>query len=100
MKGIDSLHEYADEFNEMLDVYKTQRIAEIEAMFTKSEFSMGASQEILLDNRNKNWVTQLKEIMPKNNIFIAVGAGHLPGKNGVLNLLKQEGYTVKPLSNK
>ena len=100
LKGIDSLHEYTGEFNEMLDVYKTQRISEIEAMFNKSEFTMGASQEILLDNRNKNWVKQLKEIMPKNNVFVAVGAGHLPGKNGVLNLLREQGYTVRPLVNK
>ncbi|RYG48006.1 MAG: TraB/GumN family protein [Chitinophagaceae bacterium] len=100
LKGIDSLHSYADEFNEMLDVYKTQRVMEIEKLFNESDFTMGAGQEILLDNRNKNWVKQLNEIMPKSNVFVAVGAGHLPGKNGVLNLLKEQGYTVRPLANK
>lgn len=100
LKGIDSLHSYADEFNEMLNVYKTQRVMEIEKLFTESDFTMGAGQEILLDNRNKNWVKQLKEIMPKNGVFVAVGAGHLPGKYGVLNLLREEGYIVRPLMNK
>lgn len=100
LKGIDSLHSYADEFNEMLNVYKTQRVMEIEKLFTESEFTMGAGQEILLDNRNRNWVNQLKEIMPKDNVFVAVGAGHLPGKKGVINLLREAGYSVKPLVNK
>ena len=54
----------------------------------------------LLDDRNKNWVGQLKNILKEKNIFIAVGAGHLVGKNGLIELLKKEGYTVKPLLNK
>jgi uncharacterized protein YbaP (TraB family) len=29
--------------------------------------------------------------------FVAVGVGHLPGKYGVLTLLKEAGYTIKPL---
>ena len=33
-------------------------------------------------------------------VTIAVGAGHLPGKNGVIELLRKEGYTVKPVKNK
>ena len=31
------------------------------------------------------------------SIFFAVGAGHLYGKNGVISLLRKEGYTVEPL---
>ena len=38
--------------------------------------------------------------MDKKNIFIAVGAGHLVGENGVIDLLKKEGYTLRPLLNK
>lgn len=29
--------------------------------------------------------------------LFVVGAGHLPGNNGVLNLLKQAGYSVEPM---
>jgi len=53
-----------------------------------------------LNNRNKNWVKKLKTIMHERPVTIAVGAGHLPGKNGVIELLRKEGYTVKPVLNK
>ena len=32
-------------------------------------------------------------------MFIAVGAGHLPGPNGLINLLRSKGYTVEPAEN-
>ncbi|MFK8011097.1 MAG: TraB/GumN family protein [Marinicellaceae bacterium] len=50
---------------------------------------------VLLDKRNKNWVKQIPEIAESQPTFFAVGAGHLPGKNGVINLLREAGYTVK-----
>ena len=61
---------------------------------------MGESRYIMLEKRNINWVAQLKKIMDKKNIFIAVGAGHLVGENGVIDLLKKEGYKLRPLLNK
>jgi len=36
--------------------------------------------------------------MAKDPTFFAVGAGHLGGPNGVIRLLKKEGYTVTPVS--
>ena len=68
-------------------------------MFTDSEFTAGENKAILLDNRNRNWVEQLSKIMPKTSVFVAVGAGHLPGEMGVIELLRKAGYTVRPLQN-
>jgi uncharacterized protein YbaP (TraB family) len=39
----------------------------------------------------------MSEMMQKESIFFAVGAAHLPGELGVLNLLKKAGYIVKPI---
>jgi uncharacterized protein YbaP (TraB family) len=49
----------------------------------------------ILYNRNRNWIVQMKDIMPQAPTMFVVGAGHLPGELGVLNLLKEEGYTVE-----
>lgn len=49
----------------------------------------------LIYNRNENWAEELSEILPKENIVVAVGAGHLPGERGLINLLRQKGYTVE-----
>jgi len=38
--------------------------------------------------------------MPNKSLVIAVGAGHLPGDQGVIKLLRKEGYTVEPVDNK
>lgn len=99
LKTIDSLAKYRLFFDTMLRVYKTQRMEEIESLFSQSEFGMAEGMEFLLDRRNVNWVAQLKNILPTTHIFMAVGAGHLPGKMGIIALLKKEGYTLKPIVN-
>jgi uncharacterized protein len=100
LKTIDSLEAYKKYFDTMVRVYKNQELKQIQSLFTKSEFGMEENQDILLDKRNKNWVKQLKEIMKKESIFIAVGAGHLVGEMGLIELLRKEGYTLRPVENK
>lgn len=53
--------------------------------------------EKMIYNRNHNWVGQLKDILPQQPTFIVVGAGHLPGSDGLLKLLNEQGYTVTPV---
>ena len=54
----------------------------------------------LLDNRNMNWVNQFEQLMPKSSLFAAVGAGHLFGEQGLIQLLRKKGYRLKPIENK
>lgn len=51
----------------------------------------------MTDDRNINWMTKLPAIMKEQSTFVAVGALHLPGQNGLIALLQRAGYTVKPL---
>ena len=99
LKSIDSMEVNKNNFDTMMNVYKSQQINEIENLFSKSEAGMQDHQDLLLNNRNKNWVTQLKTIMKTTPVFVAVGAGHLVGKQGLIALLRKEGYTVQPLLN-
>jgi uncharacterized protein YbaP (TraB family) len=81
--------------------YKNQQLSAMEKLIAKSEIGSDKKyEELLLTKRNINWVGQLKNIMNKKSVFVAVGAGHLVGEKGLLNLLKKEGYTVEPLLNK
>jgi uncharacterized protein YbaP (TraB family) len=52
-----------------------------------------------LYNRNANWVKQLEELMPESSLVVAVGAGHLVGQKGLINMLRKLGYTVEPIKN-
>lgn len=53
--------------------------------------------EALIDNRNKAWAEKMLAIMSEAPTLFVVGAGHLPGDNGLLNLLQQQGYTLEDL---
>jgi uncharacterized protein len=100
LKSIDSFSISKKEFDTMLQEYKNQQLSSMEKLLSKSEFGGEKFNDILLVNRNKNWVSQLKNIMNKQSVFVAVGAGHLVGDMGLLSLLRKDGYTVEPLLNK
>ena len=51
----------------------------------------------LLYDRNHNWVGQMPDIMQAAPTLFVIGAGHLPGEQGLIKLLQGEGYTVEPL---
>jgi uncharacterized protein len=99
LQYVDSLPNTIAETQKLVDVYKSQQLKDIETLMSKSEPGLEKYMNLLLVNRNKNWVQQMKTIFPKNSIIAAVGAGHLVGKEGVLELLKKAGYTVTPLVN-
>ena len=88
------------EFEEMMEAYKAQDLEKLGSLISKSESSINEYADLLLNNRNRNWVNKLKTIMPDKPVTIAVGAGHLPGEKGVISLLRKEGYTVRPVKNK
>ena len=68
---------------------------------TLSELTVNEEQmtpedrKILIDNRNNNWVSQLKTLLPKQSCFVAVGCMHLTDEIGLIQLLKNAGYTVE-----
>lgn len=50
----------------------------------------------LVDKRNAEWITKLPRMMQESSCFIAVGAMHLGGKNGLIKGLEKEGYKISP----
>jgi len=55
------------------------------------------SDTILLDKRNRNMVRAMRQHWPDRSIFVAIGAAHLNGPNGVIAVLKAKGYEVEPI---
>lgn len=51
----------------------------------------------ILTNRNRIMVERMQPLMKKGSTFVAVGAGHMPGEEGVLRMLEREGFTVTRL---
>ncbi len=100
IRTIDSLQKSKRYLDSMIQAYKNQDMVTLERMLNSNEFDMEGDLDVLLNQRNRNWVVQLKTIMSKESVFIAVGAGHLPGEMGVIGLLRKEGYEVRPIENK
>lgn len=60
----------------------------------------GASEEWterMINRRNANWMRVMAGLLPTASVFIAVGAGHLPGDAGLISLLRKNGYSVDPV---
>jgi uncharacterized protein YbaP (TraB family) len=55
----------------------------------------GDFAEIMLDDRNEEWIDDMENLMKEEATFFAVGAGHLGGENGVISLLEKAGYKVE-----
>ena len=100
IKMLDSLPQYKKYMDTLLNIYLSQNLQKIEDQFNNNELGMMDNQDILLDDRNANWVKQLQQLMQQKSLLVAVGAGHLVGKKGLIQLLKNKGYTLRPLLNK
>jgi len=85
-----------DEYYKMLSFYKTQNLDSLKVLID-SDDSMAELGDKFLKDRNADWISKIEKLINKNSVFIAVGAGHLAGNDGVLYLLRQKGYKIKPV---
>lgn len=80
----------------MLEVYKQKDLAALYKL-TISDEDFGSHERELLDNRNRKWITTITTEAEARPTFFAFGAAHLGGEQGVISLLRREGYSVKPV---
>ncbi|MEP1096529.1 MAG: TraB/GumN family protein [Cyclobacteriaceae bacterium] len=80
-------------FNSMVEVYKMEDVTKMYEMI--SEYMNGENElaSFLLE-RNRNWISRIDKFARQKSSFFGVGAGHIGGNEGVINLLRKEGYTV------
>lgn len=84
------------EFNKLLATYLKKDINQLGTLMNNADLSPEFYSNFIV-KRNQKWIPIISELIQKKSTFIAVGAAHLPGKEGVLNLLKEAGYTIKPI---
>ena len=88
--------EGVEEFQAMKKAYLAEDLLALDEVMT-SNVMMKEWEHLILSDRNKQWVKDLVPVMPEKSLFIAVGAGHLPGEEGVIELLRKEGFRVTPV---
>ena len=85
-----------DIYNNMVDAYIKQDLTSLKNLMDTDD-SMLELGDDFIKNRNTDWIPKIETYISKSPVFIAVGAGHLPGNEGVLNLLREKGYTITPV---
>ena len=96
---IDSADENKKATRQLAELYIHQDLDSIGQLSDKDDPGMSGYMDLLLYNRNRKWARELDTLLPGKSLLIAVGAAHLPGKEGVIELLRREGYTVDPIKN-
>lgn len=81
---------------ELLEAYQQEDLARLQKMSDDMGSNYG-DMSVLVDDRNNKWIGKLKPVLDKGDAFIAVGALHLPGKEGLLKLLEKEGYKLRAI---
>jgi len=100
---IDDIMEMLDQpdrsqgiFMEMVEQYLQE---DVEGLYRFTTRYLDTEEEInsLLHVRNRNWIPRIGELAKENSTFFGVGAAHLGGEQGILNLLQEAGYTLTPV---
>jgi uncharacterized protein YbaP (TraB family)/predicted transcriptional regulator len=82
----------AENLEKMVNIYAKGNLEEIAAFLND-----GSDDQLDLVGRNKMMASGITKLITSDNIFVAVGAAHLSGEQGVINLLKKQGYTLRPV---
>ena len=102
---VESMRKKDDMLKEMISLNKLYKAGKLNDLHLLSK-GKGAITDMtdeefrrMADDRNADWITKLPKMLKESSCFIAVGALHLPGQNGLLKLLEKEGYKLSPVNN-
>lgn len=89
-----------DQMDELQRAYYAQDVGALQALYEKEVPndpcpSTEEEKNALNKDRNEKWLAQLPAIMEESASFVAVGAMHLPGDDGLIKGLRDLGYTVQ-----
>lgn len=84
------------QYKQLISAYQKQDLNTLHQLILNSP-EIQADLNTLLYNRNKKWIPVIEKLIYQKSTFIAVGAGHLSGQGGVIDLLQQAGYTLAPV---
>ncbi len=94
----DRERKYNKDFDRLLeDYYRQADLSKLDSLMQKQGYSETYFERMLYV-RNKNMVQRMDSFMRLGSLFTGIGAAHLPGEKGVINLLIQMGYKVRAVN--
>lgn len=77
------------------DAYRDKNLDLIDSL--NREYYPFEYNDYMLYQRNRNMVVAIDSVLKKGTLLIGIGAAHLPGEDGVIDMLRKEGFTVSPI---
>jgi len=93
---LDDADSAVDKFKELVAAWYSGDVAKLDAL-NNAEFRDKYPDlfQLLVVKRNQNFTSQIQDLLKGDGVaFVAVGAGHLVGKDGVPSMLEKQGYKV------
>ncbi|MFQ5937449.1 MAG: TraB/GumN family protein, partial [Acidiferrobacterales bacterium] len=95
---LDQRQEVARQFDTLMHAYLDRDLVKLMSIVNgprkQKSGAFVAMMDRLLTRRNEIMLARMRERLEEGNAFIAVGAAHLPGQAGLLQLLEDMGYGV------
>lgn len=85
-----------DIFEKTQDAYRRGDLDLMDSLDRKMDRSEAFTEKFLF-KRNEIQANSIDTIIKKNSLFVGVGAAHLPGPRGVIELLRKMGYSLRPI---
>jgi len=99
VEAIEKYDETVAETESMIEAYQTGSVTKLYNITHEAMQDMKDAEKVLLTDRNLKWIPKMEEMLKQQPTFFAVGAAHLGGPQGVIALLREQGYTVEPIDN-
>lgn len=96
LKVTREMDEMKTQFADMIAAYKQQDLPALYELIIASPDYKEDLNTLLFD-RNRKWIPVITRLCKAQSTFVAVGAGHLWGDQGVISLLRKAGYTVSAI---
>jgi uncharacterized protein len=85
------------DIQKMNKAYLTGDLKMLLAQFEDDQDMTEQERNIIVNDRNQNWINKLPGLMKTQSCFVAVGCLHLVGEKGLINQLRKLGYEVEPV---
>lgn len=98
LKDVVSPDSAAKQLKAIRDAWCSGDTAALDALLNSGMKTSPGVFNALITNRNRTWVPKIESLIGgKDDVLVVVGAAHLVGKDGVVELLRSKGYTIEQL---
>ncbi len=91
---VKNISNFRAEIKYLADLYQEENIRKL---YKSTKKSAGKLRNLMLYDRNFKMADKMGDLMLENSCTFAVGAAHLWGEKGIIKLIKDKGFRIKPL---